>query len=87
MLSLKIKCLYCEQCYVIDNDGNYIPSCSCSKETPLCATCPVCFGRGIVRAGFYTVVGEDCTVTNNRLSSVWTEECRSCKGTGIIWKD
>jgi len=42
-------------------------------------TCPVCGGRGIVPAGFYTSVGYYSTTGNT------TEHCRSCSGTGIIW--
>jgi hypothetical protein len=44
-------------------------------------TCPVCFGRGKVAAGFYSGSGStwQSTVTT-------PEPCRSCGGLGIVWK-
>ena len=44
-------------------------------QYPYC--CPVCQGRGVVHAGFYT--GGDSISTTS-------EVCRSCSGTGIIWR-
>lgn len=38
--------------------------------------CPICGGRGIVQGGFYNLRGS----TSNA-----TEQCRQCKGIGIIW--
>ena len=40
--------------------------------------CPVCHGRGIVPPHFYNLSGVASTACSN-------EECRSCKGTGIIF--
>lgn len=42
--------------------------------------CPVCGGNGIVAGGFY---GQ---TSGQWLSAeVYSEECRSCKGTGVVW--
>jgi DnaJ-class molecular chaperone len=43
--------------------------------------CPVCGGRGIVREGFYLVMSPASGPT----TSVASEPCRSCQGTGIVW--
>lgn len=43
--------------------------------------CPVCEGRGFVQGGFYsTTIG---VWSSGDLS---TEPCRSCNGTGVIWR-
>ncbi len=42
--------------------------------------CPVCFGKGIVDAGFYSSPAETWPS-----SSTTPEKCRSCDGTGIVW--
>jgi hypothetical protein len=42
-------------------------------------TCPVCGGRGIVPGGFYTSTGDTW------ISSVATEQCRACCGSGVLW--
>jgi len=43
--------------------------------------CPVCGGNGLVPAGFYnTVTGYSTTTSTAPLT------CRSCNGTGIVWK-
>jgi DnaJ-class molecular chaperone len=42
--------------------------------------CPVCGGRGFVSVGFYQSVMSPCYWT----SSIGTEPCRSCGGTGVI---
>ncbi len=44
-------------------------------------TCPVCFGRGFVQSGFYTTTSADS------YSSGGTEECRSCKGSGVLFRE
>lgn len=47
-------------------------------QTP--STCPVCQGRGVVPAGFYsTTTGQGTT------STMIPEQCRSCEGSGIVW--
>ena len=44
--------------------------------------CPVCGGNGLVSGGFYT-----------QTSGVWSaatvrfEICKSCNGTGVIWRE
>ena len=50
------------------------------NPTPFC--CPVCGGNGLVSRGFY-----------NQTSGYWStgsvtpfEKCRSCDGTGVVWK-
>ena len=40
--------------------------------------CPVCQGRGTVEAGFYSRAGS--------LSDLTPEECKGCKGEGILWR-
>jgi hypothetical protein len=42
-------------------------------------TCPVCFGKGIVPNGFYTVPGIQWPS-----NSTTPEQCRSCGGKGIV---
>jgi DnaJ-class molecular chaperone len=41
--------------------------------------CPVCGGRGLVPNGFYNIQGLYSS------SSAIHEQCRTCKGTGVIW--
>lgn len=41
--------------------------------------CPICNGKGIVPAGFYT------SITYNWISANTSEKCRTCNGQGIIW--
>lgn len=44
--------------------------------------CPICGGNGLVSGAFYTsLLGS--VGTGDRI----TEECRSCKGTGIVWQN
>lgn len=43
--------------------------------------CPVCLGRTIVPAGFYTSTGDTWT------SGSVPESCRACSGTGVIWSE
>jgi len=42
-------------------------------------TCPVCGGRGSVLGGFYGL-GSTTNITS-------PEECKTCKGTGVIWRN
>lgn len=44
-------------------------------------TCPVCLGNGLVAIGFYNQVG-GAWVT----SGIQPETCRSCKGSGVVWR-
>jgi len=44
--------------------------------------CPICGGKGKVIKGFYDNVQVDSTTSANFLE---TEECRACKGLGIVW--
>lgn len=46
----------------------------------MCAKCPVCNGRQTVPAAFYTSQTNSGTCV-----SMGEIECRSCKGTGVIW--
>jgi len=41
--------------------------------------CPICYGKGIVDAGFYSAIGSSWSSTN------MTEKCRQCDGDGIVW--
>jgi len=43
-------------------------------------TCPVCQGRGLVPIGFYNPGNETLS------SSTMPERCRSCNGTGVLWR-
>lgn len=40
--------------------------------------CPICDGKGIVKAGYYDLEGI------KDYSNCDPEKCRSCKGTGVI---
>lgn len=42
--------------------------------------CPVCYGRGLVPNGFYS------EVVITIASDMTSETCRSCWGTGVLWK-
>lgn len=44
-------------------------------------TCPVCSGKGIVPHGFYNSTNREWTS-----SSAAPEKCKTCNGTGIVWK-
>jgi len=44
--------------------------------------CPICQGKGLVIKGFYDNVQNETMTTGNLLE---TEECRTCKGLGIVW--
>ena len=44
--------------------------------------CPVCSGKGFVPNGFYS-----CTGNSIISASTAPEQCKSCKGTGVVWSD
>jgi hypothetical protein len=52
-----------------------------SSETP--HKCPVCGGSGRVRSGFYE---RDVDYYSGSSGEMWTEMCRACQGTGILWR-
>jgi len=43
-------------------------------------TCPVCCGRGTVQSGFYNQSSITITLDTTE------ETCRSCGGSGVVWK-
>jgi DnaJ-class molecular chaperone len=43
--------------------------------------CPVCEGKGLLRCGFYDVTA-DAIVAEELI-----EECKTCKGVGIVWSE
>lgn len=43
--------------------------------------CPVCSGNGLVPNGFYTQTSGTWLTT-----SITPEPCKSCTGTGIVWR-
>src|SRR3990167_3550441 len=49
--------------------------------------CPICLGRCKVIKGFYDNVQQNSTtLTTTTLTTLLeTEECRACKGLGIVW--
>lgn len=49
---------------------------------PTAHRCPVCGGRGTVYAGFY----EGNFPLMSSASGVPREPCRSCLGTGVLWR-
>ena len=50
-----------------------------TETLPYC--CPVCGGNGLVPNGFYRQTG------GNWVSSDSTpEQCKTCNGTGVVWK-
>ena len=76
-------CPYCN----MDTGGNHELYCPVNQNrltiTPETKKqpykCPVCDGRGVVPAGFYSCYPEyTCSDANN-------VPCRACKGKGIIW--
>lgn len=50
----------------------------CDNKQPY--VCPICKGTGKVPSGYYCRLLSDTFV-----SSGGEEECRSCKGTGVLW--
>ena len=49
-------------------------------QRPYC--CPVCQGRRRMPAGFYGAIG----VSSWSVSDMTPENCRSCQGTGVMWR-
>lgn len=49
--------------------------------TPYC--CPICKGCGNVPGGFYNVTAGHIT---EWISGSSMEQCRACKGKGIVWE-
>lgn len=58
--------------------------------------CPICLGRGTVPSDFYytpmTYIEEGTTNTDTNVSIPYYTytlevECRTCKGTGVVWSD
>lgn len=47
--------------------------------SPFC--CPICKGNGLVQEGFYRQVSGRWDS-----SKIEFENCRSCNGTGIVWR-
>ncbi len=45
----------------------------------MAVTCPVCYGKGIVRKDFYEINGGTTTDGNHPV------QCRSCNGRGIVF--
>lgn len=43
-------------------------------------TCPVCFGKGLVQAGFYSAPGQPTYPS----TTTGAEQCRACGGRGIV---
>jgi hypothetical protein len=67
--------------------GHWVPSetvhiCDITATRPACWCCPVCEGRGHVPAGFYHSVAWQSWSA----SSLTPEKCRSCDGTGVVWR-
>jgi len=80
MATLTRHCAHTDWPYTVVWDhlwprGTYTPpefQCTAERKPHIC---PVCYGRGIVPAGFY-----ETTFTEAQ-----EEPCRSCQGTGIVW--
>ncbi len=51
-----------------------------SESKPHC--CPICSGTGTVPNGFYRQVSGQWSSS----SDATPEQCRSCRGTGIVWE-
>jgi DnaJ-class molecular chaperone len=67
--------LYCRDCQALTSGdcGKHIVSVA---QQPY--RCPVCEGRGTVPMNFYS----GATIAN----STAPEECRTCNGTGVLWR-
>lgn len=55
------------------------PRTEAKEAKPYC--CPVCGGRGTVPNGFY-----DVGYPYGSGTSALPETCRSCTGTGVVWR-
>lgn len=53
------------------------------RKEPKPCTCPVCGGKGLVATGFYDWYN---TTIGTMRSSATPETCRSCDGTGVVWR-
>lgn len=60
--------------------GNWYPAQLTFERKPY--KCPVCSGKGLVPNGFYS-----CTGNTIISASTAPEQCKSCKGTGVVWSD
>lgn len=60
--------------------GNWYPAQLTFERKPY--RCPVCSGKGLVPNGFYSCTGNTIIST-----STAPEQCKSCKGTGVVWSD
>mgnify|MGYP000558021607 FL=1 len=60
--------------------GNRYPAQLTFERKPY--RCPVCSGKGLVPNGFYSCTGNTIIST-----STAPEQCKSCKGTGVVWSD
>ena len=49
------------------------------RENGKVQRCPICYGKGIVSAGFYSTPGFQWSTT-----SASPEKCRSCNGMGVV---
>jgi hypothetical protein len=63
----------------VKSKGSNCNKAAVSKSlTPFC--CPVCGGNGIRPEGYYRQ-----TTGVYTSSTISTEQCRSCNGTGVVW--
>ena len=79
----KHMAIRCEKCGSYREDSTSLCRCQPVQSTahvPFC--CPVCNGKQQVPSGFYTAIGTNGWTTSNSAP----EECRSCYGTGIVWR-
>jgi hypothetical protein len=88
-------CARCGKPYY-EGTAGFQPSCSCLNTIPSEPElnnktvqlqgpykCPVCEGRGTVPSGFYNQGTWGTWVV-----SAWgVEMCRSCQGTGVLWRN
>ena len=73
-----VRWAYCPTCGMY---GRLDVPHDCKRDEPKQPfQCPVCEGRGYVPAGFYGLSG----TPDDSTSAV--APCRSCSGTGVIWR-
>jgi hypothetical protein len=84
---LSIQCIYSENksCVELKGTQEQCVGCMWNKDYTYTVSktphkCPICEGRGIVQGGFYTSLP-----TSPSISTVVTEPCRACAGSGIIY--